>query len=155
MTLHITTGAWRIFIIEDYDKAINDFTQAIQLKPNEAGETAAIKYGSRGDAYTCINALDKAIADYTKAIQYSPAYVSAYTGRCAAYIENGDLEKAGADLEKALQIEPDNEIAKELAGHLQEIDGQNGQKTGNSFCTNCGKKIEQDWVICPFCGTKL
>lgn len=57
----------------DNDKAIADFTQAIQLDPKNADA-----YGRRGDAYSKQGDYDKAMADYQQAIRLNPKNVVAY-----------------------------------------------------------------------------
>ena len=52
---------------EEYDKAIAEFSRAIELDPNYAGA-----YLSRGVAYGRKGEYDKAGADSTKAIELDP-----------------------------------------------------------------------------------
>jgi Flp pilus assembly protein TadD len=58
---------------EDYDRAIADYTKAIQLEPNNAEA-----YKLRGDAYAGKGDLDRAIADLSKVIQFDPDDAEAY-----------------------------------------------------------------------------
>jgi tetratricopeptide (TPR) repeat protein len=46
----------------EYDKAIDEYTEAIRLKPDYADA-----YYNRGNAYVGQGKLDKAIADFAKA----------------------------------------------------------------------------------------
>jgi tetratricopeptide (TPR) repeat protein len=50
-----------------YDKAISDYNEAIELNPKHADI-----YYSRGLVYNKKGQYDKAISDYTKAIQLNP-----------------------------------------------------------------------------------
>src|SRR5271157_5169359 len=52
---------------QEYDKAINDFSEAIRLDPNYVPA-----YVSRGNAYGTHGAVDKAINDFTEAIRLDP-----------------------------------------------------------------------------------
>jgi tetratricopeptide (TPR) repeat protein len=51
----------------EYDKAINEFSEAIRLDPNYVHA-----YVSRGNAYGIHGAVDKAIDDFTEAIRLDP-----------------------------------------------------------------------------------
>ena len=53
----------------DYDRAVEAFTQAIELNPNYA-----IAYNNRGEVYRDKGNFDLAIADYTKAIELKPNF---------------------------------------------------------------------------------
>lgn len=61
---------------QEYDKAINDFSEAIRLDPN-----VAIIYFNRGNAYYDHGNLDKACSDYNEAIRLDPNFARAYVGR--------------------------------------------------------------------------
>src|SRR5262249_22792678 len=82
----------------DPDRAIADYTQAIQRDPTAA------HYNNRGLAYSDKGDLDRAIADYTQAIQRDPKHAKAYTNRCLAYRDRGDLDRAIADCTLAIQL---------------------------------------------------
>ena len=60
----------------DYQEAIADYTQAINLKPNYAEA-----YNNRGLAKAALEESKGAIADYTEAIRISPDYAEAYNNR--------------------------------------------------------------------------
>ena len=69
----------------DYDKALADFNQAIQLDP-----TYVFAYNNCGNVYLHKGDYDKAIADYDKAIQLDPKYAGAYDNRVKAYKVKGE-----------------------------------------------------------------
>ena len=124
----------------DYDLAIEDFTEAIKLDPNNvtaykfrglsyfykkdydraiAEYNQAIKldpnnaeaYGLRGEAYFCKKDYDRAIADYTQAIKLAPNLKDIYTTRSNAYIEKGDYDRAIADSNQAIKLDPNSKEA--------------------------------------------
>ena len=66
----------------DNDKAIADFTEAIQLDPKNAKA-----YIDRGSAYINKGDNDKAIADCNEAIRLDPKNADAYISRGVAYSE--------------------------------------------------------------------
>ena len=91
---------------KDYDKAIADLTQAIQLDPNYV-----IAYKNRVRAYLGKRDYDKAIADYTQVIRLEPNSASAYANRAEAYNKKGDYNKAIADATQAIRLDPNSAYA--------------------------------------------
>ena len=90
----------------DYDRALQDYTKAIDLKPNDAEA-----YNNRGGAYYLKEEYESAIIDFTKAIDLNPDYAEAYNNRGVAYHLKEDYESAIADYTKAIQLKPDYAIA--------------------------------------------
>ncbi len=120
----------------DYERAIADFNQAIQLEPDfvlayvfrgaaftrlgeydlafkdldqaiQLNPNSAIAYSYRGTTYDYLGEYDLAIADQDKAIELEPTYVEAYNERGIAYADKGDYERALADYSKAIELNPD------------------------------------------------
>ena len=101
------------------DLAIDDFTEAIQLKEQLIDSIAenpdrvrrlkkelARTYVYRGDArYWKKDDSGNAITDYTRAIELDHEYAEAYNYRGFAYLTNGDIDKAIADYTKAIDID--------------------------------------------------
>ena len=86
----------------DFDRAIQDYTEAIALNPDLAGVyyNRGIAYGEKGDH-------DRAIQDYDKAIVLKPDYAEAYNNRGIDYREKGDYDRAIQDYSKAIELKPD------------------------------------------------
>ena len=120
----------------ELDQAIQDFTQAIEHKPDLAEAyhnrgtvyadqgklDLAIRdydqaieinpkldkvYYNRGNAYISKDKLDHAIQDYNKAIELKKDYAKAYNNRGLAYFNKGDLDQAIQDYNKAIELKPD------------------------------------------------
>lgn len=101
------------------DLAIEDFTEAIQLKTEIIGSITenpaktgrlerelARTYVYRGAAhYWKKSEFDNAITDYTEAAELDPGYAEAYNYRGFAYLNNGDIDKAIEDYTKAIDID--------------------------------------------------
>ncbi len=85
----------------DYDRAIANFTKAIEVNPRD--EDA---YIFRGDAWFNKGDYECAIADYSKAIEINPRFALAYCWRGEAWGHKGDYDRAIADFNKALEIDP-------------------------------------------------
>ena len=90
----------------DYDRAIEEYTKAIELNPD-----LAIAYINRGDAYQCRRLFDRAVADFTKAIELKPDFDAAYANRGVAYQCEGDFDRAITNFTKAIELKPDFAIA--------------------------------------------
>ena len=118
-----------------YDKAIDHYTDAIALNPEDAnvynnrgaaygeiGDWAhasqdfnkaidlnpedAYAYYNRGNAYHHEGAFDEAIQNYNKAIDLNPEYAAAYNNRGNAYADKGELDNAIQDCNKAIELNP-------------------------------------------------
>jgi len=87
----------------DLDRAIADFTKAIELRPG-----LAKVYINRGKAHDVKGDHDRAIADYTKAIELKPDHAEVYNDRGAAYADKGQFDRAIADFTKAIKLKTGN-----------------------------------------------
>ena len=83
-----------------YDKAIEAYTKAIYINPNDANA-----YSMRGSAYNEKGQYDRAIEDFNKAIEINPNDAFAYDMRGFAYFYKGDRGRATEDFNKATAIE--------------------------------------------------
>jgi tetratricopeptide (TPR) repeat protein len=84
-------------------KAIEDYTQAIQLVPDYD-----IAYCSRGLAYSYIENYDLAIEDFNYLIKINPNEADVYKIRGFAYLCKEEYDLAIADFNIALELDPDN-----------------------------------------------
>ncbi|MGL5059475.1 MAG: tetratricopeptide repeat protein, partial [Microcoleus sp.] len=85
----------------EYERAIADYNQAIQLNPK-----LAEAFYNRGTAYSNKGEYDRAIADYDRAIQLNPKYAKAFNNRGTAYSNKGEYDRAIADYDRAIQLNP-------------------------------------------------
>ena len=90
----------------EYDRAIQDYDQAILLEPD-----SALAFYNRGNAYDSKGEYDRAIADYDLVIQLAPegdhAYY-AYYGRGYAYSAKGEYDRAIKDYDRAIRLNSDD-----------------------------------------------
>ena len=82
----------------DYEPAIEDFTKAIKLSPDNVDG-----YIARGLIYMRKNDYDLAIADYTRAIALQPDQAIHYNFRGGAYMKKNDYDRAIIDYTNAIQ----------------------------------------------------
>jgi|TARA_B100001971_G_C18174877_1_gene529351 tetratricopeptide (TPR) repeat protein len=103
---HIVRG--QIYVnLEEYAKAIDDFTRGIALKPGLRDvEYTAIN--DRGYAYEQMDDLDESIKDFTAAIEFDPKKATAYLSRAYVYTRRGEHSKAYDDLTQAMYFDPNN-----------------------------------------------
>lgn len=101
-------GLW-----EKYDEAIEAYTKAVKLNPHfvKAVLNIAWAFGKKKEWETCFKGFERAIA-------LSPNYALIYSDRGEFYLELGEKEKAKADFEKVLELEPDNEKVKKYLAKL-------------------------------------
>ena len=85
--------------VQDYDRAIAKYDEAIRLKP-DYGKA----YNNRGLAYQAKGSTDQAIADFAEAIRLNPGLGEAYYNRGLAYQAKGSYDQAIADFDEAIKF---------------------------------------------------
>ncbi len=132
--------------IGNTDKAIAEYTTAIQLNPKymsayvnrgvqysnkreyklairdattaiELNPKSANAYHNRGADYADIGEFNKAIADYSEAIRFNPRSTSTFINRGRAYENIKKFDKAMADYNRVLQIAPKDSDDYEARGN--------------------------------------
>jgi lipoprotein NlpI len=103
------TRATAYFAKGDYDRAIDDYSDAIQLTPiviiPKTNANLDV-YSRRGFVYYTKGEIDHAMADYNEAIRLDARSSSAYFRRGIAYLYTGMLSKALADFNQANALNP-------------------------------------------------
>ncbi len=100
--------------IEQWDKAIADYTRAIELDSVYNYEA----YSKRGIAYGNIGEWWKAIADCSKAIELEPKLVKGYYNRAVAWASLGKAEMAVQDFNFVLGLDANFEKVNYQRGAL-------------------------------------
>jgi tetratricopeptide (TPR) repeat protein len=85
---------------QEYNKAITDYTQILQLEPNNANAHFNLGYIHQVD----LKIYDQAIKHYTDAIAADPQYAEAYYNRGLTYETLGNIAAAAADYKLAIQF---------------------------------------------------
>jgi tetratricopeptide (TPR) repeat protein len=127
---------------DDYDAALKEFDEIIQLNPDNASAYAyrgrvyqrqgnydqaiadcdkaislnpnePMAYFTRGTSHYGKRNYEQAISDLTQLISLDPNNSNAYNNRGVAYLDNGDVDQAISDYEQALQIDPYNSTAQD------------------------------------------
>jgi tetratricopeptide (TPR) repeat protein len=86
---------------KEYDRAIFDFSKAIELDPK-----SALAYHNRGAAYLEKGDYENAISDFTKALEIDPKDAEVFCERGIAYRKKGEYDLAFSDFNRALEINP-------------------------------------------------
>src|ERR1700733_10291351 len=92
--------------VGQYARAIQDFNEAILLKPQDAEA-----FNGRGAAHDELGQYSLAIQDYSEAIRLKPDYARAFNNRGKAYNDFGQYARALRDLGVAIQLKPDYAVA--------------------------------------------
>ena len=111
-----------------YEQAIEEFTKAINLNPNQISKI----YFSRGLAYGAKGDYDNSITDYSTSLQVNPNEAKVYRERGRVYGIKGDYDLALADINAALQIDPDDQDSKKYLEMIREaksrkLEGENNK----------------------------
>ena len=88
-------------ILNEYEKAIQDYTKTIELNPSDAAA-----YSIRGDCYSELAQYEKAINDYSKAIELKPSDAVTYNHRGVSYFLSGNTQQSIKDYTKAIELAP-------------------------------------------------
>ncbi|MDF5740144.1 MULTISPECIES: tetratricopeptide repeat protein [unclassified Nostoc] len=108
---------------KNYQAAIKDYTQAIQIAPKNADA-----YIKRGHNRHLIKDYQAAIKDYNQAIQIAPKNVNAYRKRGDAQYPLKKYQAAIDDYTKAIRLSPDSVDAYKSRGFVYENNLQNKQE---------------------------
>ncbi|NQT13512.1 MAG: tetratricopeptide repeat protein, partial [Planctomycetes bacterium] len=92
--------------LKQWDKAIEDYDEAIRLDPDNPG-----LYRARAYAHRQLKQWDKAIANYSEAIRLAPENAGLYAARSEAYLALGRYDEALADCDKHVELRPDGATA--------------------------------------------
>ncbi len=85
-----------------YDKALNNYNKAIELKPDYADA-----HNSRGNIYYVLGKYEKALNNYNKAIELKPDLGKAYLNRGSIHYVREEYEKSLNNYNKAIELKPD------------------------------------------------
>lgn len=87
---------------EEYNTAVECYTKAIELDPDNAGA-----YFKRHKAYNALGDIEPAVADVTTAIELDPANYQYYYVRGFLYNVEQEYTLAVADLDRSIALKPD------------------------------------------------
>jgi tetratricopeptide (TPR) repeat protein len=94
------------FNSREWDKAIREFSQAIELNP-----TNGLAFDYRGSIYFAKGDFDGAISDYNQAIRINPTDDSATFDLASVYRAKGEFDKSISSWDKYMRLNPTNDAA--------------------------------------------
>ncbi|GBU26804.1 hypothetical protein R84B8_00318 [Treponema sp. R8-4-B8] len=110
----------------DYDKAMENFNRALQVKPDYAEA-----FNGRGEIYFSVSQYSEAEKEFSAAIKINPKYERAFFNRGKIYQIYGDYDRGIADYRKAIELNPSNSEAKEKLADLYCVRAAQKQENGD------------------------
>ena len=98
---------------KQYDKAIEEFTKAIEKQPEDPKN-----YRNRALTYRLMGEVAKSKADDAKAIELSPKSVKSHTANARILIRDKKYKDAVAELDQAIELEPRNTTTLRLRAYV-------------------------------------
>jgi tetratricopeptide (TPR) repeat protein len=96
----------------EYDRALQDYEQAIRLNPSNANA-----YNNRGVVYRIKREYALAVSDYDEAIWLKKGdFPAAYYNRALAYADKGEYEKSLRDFDIVIEVNPRSAMALYAGG---------------------------------------
>jgi tetratricopeptide (TPR) repeat protein len=126
---------------KNFQGAIDDYTNAIQLKPDDAA-----LYQSRGQARKDFGQKKDAIDDYTQAIRVKPNQTDLYYQRGTIYHDLGDSKNALADYSQAIQLKPDVATTYWKRGELYRELGK-GKNAIEDYTKSLEFRMTEPWLV--------
>jgi tetratricopeptide (TPR) repeat protein len=131
-------------IKNQYDRAIEDFDQAIRLNPNYA-----LAFEGRGNVYLSDGQYDRAIEDFSHVIGLNPNDAWAFVGRGGAYFGKGlvacrpaslppcalaiaQYDRAIEDFDQTIRLNPNDAAAFSAYGQRSIIKSTKGDSAGGA-----------------------
>lgn len=105
----------------NYAKAVNFYSQAIQLSPSHAPF-----YGNRSAAYLMQENYRRALDDTQHALRLDDKFVKCHMRAAKCHIALGNVPSARHSLERVLSLEPRNKVAREDHSTISEIERLQG-----------------------------
>jgi tetratricopeptide (TPR) repeat protein len=106
-------------VLGDYDRALANYDEAIRISAAEGYLGLAELLMQRGDTYVLNRDFDRAINDYNDAIQHGPVdRARAHLKRAAFLGEKREYDRALADVDQSLRLEPKGALAYSFRGSL-------------------------------------
>lgn len=99
----------------DLEKAIEEFTKAIELSPDDH-----TLYGNTSACYYNLNKFEEALASAEKCIEVNPAWSKGYQRKGMALAGLNRIDECKEAFNKALELEPDNQQVKDALAKLDQ-----------------------------------
>jgi len=98
--------------LQRFGEAVDDFDQSLKLQPDEI-----LSIYNRGIALFNLKEFSDALSDFNLALTIDPNFAEIYASRGALeYIGFGNMDKAEADLNKAIELDTENGVSYFMRG---------------------------------------
>ncbi|XP_045878153.1 sperm-associated antigen 1 isoform X1 [Meles meles] len=97
----------------DYEEAVMYYTRSVSVLPTVAA------YNNRAQAELKLQNWNSAFQDCEKVLELEPGNLKALLRRATTYKHQNKLQEAIEDLNKVLNVEPDNELAKKTLSEVE------------------------------------
>jgi tetratricopeptide (TPR) repeat protein len=94
----LSADADRLYNLYDFEGAVVAYTAVISADANNAHA-----FYFRGRSNIALDRFEDALADFERLVDLRPDFTYAYWERAIAYAENGEFDKANADLQRAMR----------------------------------------------------
>jgi tetratricopeptide (TPR) repeat protein len=88
--------------LADYETALDDYQQAVRLRPNFAEPLS-----NKGAALEAIGQTEEALAAYLSAVENSPGFAAARYNAARLYAQLGDVDSCLSHLGRAIELAPE------------------------------------------------
>lgn len=114
------------FKVPNYDKAIELYSEALNICPKSFKTERSILYGNRAAAYIQKELKELAIDDCTKSLEANDTYLKALVRRAKLYEETDKLDESLADYNRIVELDASNGEARAAIPRLnQKIEVRN------------------------------
>ncbi len=104
---------------DEYDKAIQDYDEAIRLNPSYGDA-----WGNRGYTYVVKGDRDRGMQDFDQAIKLNPNDFATTYYRGLGYYDKGDYDRAIQDFDTAIKLDPSRSDGFESRGRAYNDKGE-------------------------------
>jgi tetratricopeptide (TPR) repeat protein len=108
----------------EYDAAIADMDQAIELATELAPDSLPYLYVERGQRILLLYQWDRVLADYNHALELNPNYAPAYFHRGVLFYTQGPRENALDDFRRYLELAPDGKYNERAEQYITAIEAE-------------------------------
>lgn len=123
------------FSAKKYEEAIQHFTKAIELNPNDH-----VFYSNRSACYASLEEYEKALEDADKCVNLKPDWSKGYTRKGLAEFYLDKYDDAEKTYQKGLELDPNNQQLKEGLERVKQSKSEESS-AGNNFMQQAFGKL--------------
>ncbi|KAL2516762.1 Protein SGT1B [Abeliophyllum distichum] len=140
MASELAAKAQGAFFEDDFERAVDLYTQAIKLNPNDAD-----LFADRAQANIKLGYFTEAVADANKAIEVDPSMAKAYLRKGTALLKHEEYYSAKAALEKGSSLAKDARFTKLIKECEERIAEENRDLNGSSVSNMVPQSLDRNF----------